>query len=60
MIPNRCPACQAMRESPEINDDMRVDPPFKLDELVQIVGRGLPTYRIMKMRGMTMELEKLP
>lgn len=49
-----------MRESPEINDDMRVDPPFKLDELVQIVGRGLPTYRIMKMRGMTMELEKLP
>lgn len=60
MIPHRCPACQSMKDTPEINDDPRVDPKFRLDELVQIVGRGLATYRIMKMSGMTMELEKLP
>jgi hypothetical protein len=60
MIPHRCPACQTMKEYPDINDDSRVDPPFRLDELVQIKGRGLAMYRIMKMQGMTMELEKLP
>jgi hypothetical protein len=49
-----------MKENPEVNDDDRVLPKFRLDELVQIVGHGLPAYRIMRMDGMTMELEKLP
>jgi hypothetical protein len=60
MIPHRCPSCQTMRENPEVNDDERVLPKFRLDELVQIVGHGLPAYRIMRMDGMTLELEKLP
>lgn len=60
MIPHRCPACQTMKGDPEVNDDARVQPKFRLDELVQIVGHGLCTYRIMRMDGMTLELEKLP
>jgi hypothetical protein len=59
MIPHRCPTCSSVKDLPEINDDGRIEEKFRLDELVRIQGRGLPVYRILKLDGMQMLLEKL-
>lgn len=59
MIPHRCPTCSDQKDLPEVNDDPRVHPKLRLDELIQIKDHGLAMYRIMKLNGMTIELEKL-
>lgn len=59
MIPHTCPSCATVKHLPEINDDPRVSPKIRLDELVQIAHHGLAMYRVMRLDGETIELEKL-
>jgi hypothetical protein len=42
-----------------VNDDVMVEPKLRVEELIQIYGHGRALYRITKMQGMTLELEKL-
>lgn len=43
---------------PEVNDDANVQPKFRLDEIVRITDHGAATFKITKMDGMSMTLEK--
>lgn len=58
-IPHRCPVCAQARELPEVNDDVRVSPKLRLDELIQISHHGLALYRILKLDGMQILIEKI-
>jgi hypothetical protein len=59
MIPHICPSCSNTSHLPEVNDDVIVEPKLRVDELIQIYGHGRALFRITKMQGMTLELEKL-
>jgi hypothetical protein len=54
-----CPACGTAKHSPELNDDTAVTPKIKLDELVRISDHGTALFRVMKMDGSILELEKI-
>jgi hypothetical protein len=59
MKTHACPTCLHEKSVEELNDDRSVSPKIKLDELVQIQDHGSAMYRVMKLDGMILELEKL-
>lgn len=56
---HNCPACGTTRNIPDLNDDASVSPKIRLDELVKIEGHGEALYRIMKIQGVVLEMEKV-
>ena len=43
----------------ELNDDDDINPKIRVDELVRIADHGPVLFRVMKIVGTTLELEKL-
>jgi len=59
MKTHTCPSCANTTNAPELNDDPSVNPKIKLDEMVRIEFHGSAIYRVMKIQGVVLELEKI-